>query len=113
MVVVFVNPTETFRVYDDDIDGVTALGSAAQRRAPEPDAFGARVDRWANAEASLAVEQNSIEQVTLACPVHACDTDHTKGSFDSLHHLDSLRIDNETYSDELVRTRVTYTACLG
>ncbi len=41
-----------------------------------------RVDRRADAEAVLPVEQHPVEQIALARPVHACDRDHANRPID-------------------------------
>ena len=73
MVRVFVEGAKALGVHDDDVDGVTVRRQAFERFRPHPDTLGARIDGRADAEAVTPVKEHAIQQVALACAVHAGD----------------------------------------
>ena len=95
MVVVLVYSSKTFRVDNNNINLISIWIHPGQRSPPDPNAFRARVNGWTHTEAALSVQQNSVKQVALACPIHASHRHHTQRSLDLLHHLNDIRIDNK------------------
>ena len=73
MVLVFVHTANTLSIHDDSVNLLASVGSGLYRRAPHPEAFGARIDGWANSKALLTyflIQKHSIQQITLAGSVH-------------------------------------------
>lgn len=93
MVAVLVERAQPFRVHDDHVDFAVVLVVDFERRAVDPDAFGARVHCGPHFEPFLAVEYDFVQQVALAGPLHACDRHDAHGRLDGLQELDGFVVD--------------------
>ena len=58
-------------------------------------ALGARMDARADAKASRTIQENAIEEVALACAVHAGHGDDSDRSLDVAQKLDCERVQFE------------------
>lgn len=87
MVVVFIEPAESLGVNHEHIDGLALGCEARERRTPDPDSFRARVDGRSHSEALRAVEQDSVEEVALACAVPPSHCYHAQWAPDVVQHL--------------------------
>ena len=98
MVRILIQCADAFRVNDQDVNWRSIRLLSLDGRAPDPQAFCARVDRRAHAEAALSVQYHAVHVIALARAVHAHHRDHPDGRRNLFQDLHCLAVHHVLFS---------------
>lgn len=100
MVAILIEATNTLRINHQHIHLLSIFCISNKRRCPHPEPFRTWINRgsYSKTWAVLLLEQHTIQQMALACPVYSCHSHNSNWSFDPGNYTSSLFINLKAIS---------------